>query len=381
MPELRLEQVFRYITHVEYVYNKKIQSSFSNTIGEGKMQHLESLWKKGKAFLGVIYPVIAGAMTWISDSQFVAAVCNEGAFGCLAAGNMEPDLFDEEIKTIKKLTESPFAVNLITIAPNYKRHLDVAVDNQIPFIVFAGSYPRKPEIERAKASGAKVLSFASTESLAHRLIDMGVDALILEGSEAGGHVGHVSLGILLQQVLFRVERVPVFVAGGIATGEYMAHLLLMGAAGVQLGTFFVLTEECQAHPKFKEAFIRARARDAISTPQIGSDLKVVPVRALRNKGHESFSDLQIDLIGKRKRKEISHSEAQYQVEVYWTGALRRAVREGDVEMGSLMAGQSVGLVDQVRPLKEAMHLLIGDAEAELKKVREKCQMEVKNDHR
>jgi enoyl-[acyl-carrier protein] reductase II len=381
MPELRLEQVFRYITHVEYVYNKKIQSSFSNTIGEGKMQHLESLWKKGKAFLGVIYPVIAGAMTWISDSQFVAAVCNEGAFGCLAAGNMEPDLFDEEIKTIKKLTESPFAVNLITIAPNYKRHLDVAVDNQIPFIVFAGSYPRKPEIERAKASGAKVLSFASTESLAHRLIDMGVDALILEGSEAGGHVGHVSLGILLQQVLFRVERVPVFVAGGIATGEYMAHLLLMGAAGVQLGTFFVLTEECQAHPKFKEAFIRARARDAISTPQIGSDLKVVPVRALRNKGHESFSDLQIDLIGKRKRKEISHSEAQYQVEVYWTGALRRAVREGDVEMGSLMAGQSVGLVDQVRPLKEAMHHLIGDAEAELKKVREKCQMEVKNDHR
>lgn len=338
------------------------------------MQHLESLWKEGKFFLGAKYPIIAGAMTWISNSQFVSAVCNEGAFGCLAAGNMEPDLFDAEIKKTKALTDKSFGVNLITIAPYYKQHLDVAVDNNIPFIVFAGSYPRKPEIERAKVSGAKVLSFASTESLAHRLIDMGVDALILEGSEAGGHVGHVSLGILLQQVLFKVDRVPVFVAGGIATGEFMAHLLLMGAAGVQLGTFFVLTEECQTHPKFKEAFMRARARDAISTPQIGSDLKVVAVRALRNKGHDSFSDLQVDLIGKRKRKEISHSEAQYQVEVYWTGALRRAVKEGDVEMGSLMAGQSVGLVDQIRPLKGAIHLLIDDAETELKKVRERCQM-------
>lgn len=338
------------------------------------MQYLESLWKDGKVFLGVEYPIIAGAMTWISDSQFVSAVCNEGAFGCLAAGNMEPELFDAEIKKTRELTDKPFAVNLITIAPYYKHHLDVAAENKIPFIVFAGSYPRKPEIERAKESGAKVLSFASTESLAHRLIDMGVDALILEGSEAGGHVGHVSLGILLQQVLFKVDRVPVFVAGGIATGEFMAHLILMGAAGVQMGTFFVLTEECRTHPKFKEAFIRARARDAISTPQIGSDLKVVPVRALRNKGHESFSDLQIELIGKRKNKEISHAEAQYQVEVFWTGALRRAVKEGDVEMGSLMAGQSVGLVDKIRPLRDALHLLIDDGEAELERVRKRCQM-------
>jgi enoyl-[acyl-carrier protein] reductase II len=348
--------------------------SVRTILGKEKMQHLEHLWKKGRTFLGVRYPIIAGAMTWISDSQFVSAVCNEGAFGCLAAGNMEPDLFDAEIKKTKELTNKPFAVNLITIAPHYKQHLDVAVDNKIPFIVFAGSYPRKPEIEHAKASGARVLSFASTESLAHRLVDMGVDALILEGSEAGGHVGYVSLGILLQQVLFKVDRVPVFVAGGIATGEYMAHLLLMGAAGVQLGTFFVLTEECQTHPKFKEAFIRARARDAISTPQIGSDLKVVAVRALRNKGHESFSDLQIDLIGKRKRREISHSEAQYKVEVYWTGALRRAVKDGDVEMGSLMAGQSVGLVDKIRPLKKALQLLIENAVKELEEVRKRCQI-------
>ncbi|MCJ7582648.1 MAG: nitronate monooxygenase, partial [Candidatus Aminicenantes bacterium] len=195
------------------------------------MDYLENIWRKGKDFLGVKTPIIAGAMTWISDSRFVADVSNAGAFGCLAAGNMDPSMLDEEIKKTQEYTKNPFAVNLITIAPNYKDHLEVAAENGVPFIVFAGSFPRQPEIKKAKSSGARVLSFASTESMAKRLIDMGVDALILEGSEAGGHVGHVSLGILLQQVLFKVNEVPIFVAGGIASGKYIAHLLLMGAAG------------------------------------------------------------------------------------------------------------------------------------------------------
>lgn len=335
------------------------------------MPNLESQWERGKNFLGVKYPIIAGAMTWISNSEFISAVSNEGAFGCLAAGNIDPPKLDEEIKRTKELTDKPFAVNLITIAPNYKEHLKVAVKNEVPFIVFAGSFPRQPEIQTAKKSGAKVLSFASTESIAKRQIDMGVDALILEGSEAGGHVGHVSLGILLQQVLFKIDEVPIFVAGGIATGSYITHLLLMGAAGVQLGTFFVMTEECRAHPRFKEAFIRARARDAVSTPQIGSKLKVVAVRALRNKGLESFGNLQIDLMEKRKEKKISHSEAQNQVEKYWIGALRRAVKDGDVEFGSLMAGQSIGLVNEIRPIKEALKFLIKEAEKELIRIKAK----------
>lgn len=337
------------------------------------MSNLDKIWQRGKKFLGVHFPIMAGAMTWISDSHFVSSVSNEGAFGCLAAGNMEPQLLDKEIKKTQELTEKPFAVNLITIAPHYKNHLKAAVKNNVPFIIFAGSYPRKPEIRIAKESGAKVLSFASTESLANRLIDMGVDALILEGSEAGGHVGHVSLGILLQQVLFQVQDVPVFVAGGIATGAYIAHLLLMGAAGVQLGTAFVLTEECRAHPKFKEAFIKARARDAVATPQIGSELKVIAVRALRNRGFDLFSDLQVELIQKRKNKEISHTDAQYQVENYWVGALRRAVQEGDIEFGSLMAGQSAGLVNQIKPLKDVLSGLVKEAEAELEKIKAKVR--------
>jgi enoyl-[acyl-carrier protein] reductase II len=256
-------------------------------------------------------------------------------------------------------------VNLITIAPNYKEHLRVAAESRVPFIVFAGSFPRRPEIRAAKESGAKVMAFASTESIARHLIDNGVDALILEGSEAGGHVGHVSLGILLQQVLFRVKDVPVFTAGGIATGAYIAHLLLMGAAGVQLGTFFVCTDECRTHPRFKEAFLRARARDAVSTPQISSDLKVVAVRALRNKGLEEFNQLQMELIEQRKAKEISHSEAQYAVENFWVGALRKAVQDGDTESGSVMAGQSIGLVDRILPLEEALDSLIRETREQL----------------
>jgi len=332
------------------------------------MLDLETLWRPGKEFLGTRYPIIAGAMTWISDADFTAAVSNAGAFGCLAAGNMPPPLLDDEIKKTKKKTLNPFAVNLITIAPNYREHLQTAVANQVPFIVFAGSFPRRPEIHLAKQSGAKVLSFASTESMARRLIDQGVDALILEGSEAGGHVGHVSLGILLQQVMFKINDVPIFTAGGIATGTLVPHLLLMGAAGVQLGTFFVITDECRTHPRFKQAFIRARARDAVATPQISSDLRVVAVRALRNRGLDAFNELQVKLINRRKNKEITQAEAQYEVEKYWVGALRKAVADGDVEFGSLMAGQSVGLVDRIWPLKEALAYLVQDAEKELNRL-------------
>ena len=337
------------------------------------MSELDTLWKKGKDFLGVRFPIIAGAMTWISDSRFVSAVGNEGAFACLAAGNMEPAKLDDEIKKTQALTRKPFAVNLITIAPHYKEHLRTAADNGVPFIIFAGSFPRHPEIKIAKESGAKVLSFASTESMAKRQIDMGVDALILEGSEAGGHVGHVSLGILLQQVLFKIDEVPIFVAGGIATGKYMAYLFLMGASGVQLGTYFVLTEECRAHPDFKKALIRAKARNAVATPQIGSELRVVAVRALRNKGHDQFSDLQMDLIQKQRNSEMTQGEAQYEVEKYWMGALRRAVQDGDIDYGSVMAGQSVGLVNRELPLKDALASLITEAEQELKTIRQKCK--------
>jgi enoyl-[acyl-carrier protein] reductase II len=305
-------------------------------------------------------------MTWISDSRLVRTVGEAGAFGVLAAGNMPLESLEAEVHALKSAGPAvPFAVNLITIAPNYQAHLKKVVEMGVPFIVFAGSFPRKGDVEAAKASGAKVMCFASTESIASRMIEYGTDALILEGSEAGGHIGHVSTMVLIQEVLFRFDQVPVFVAGGVATGRMIAHLLLMGAAGVQMGTIFAMSEECRAHPAFKERFRRARSREAMSTPEYDSSLPVVSVRAIKNRGTEDFGRLQLDLLRKIKAGEISRVEAQFQVEKYWIGALRRAVEDGDVDRGSLMAGQCVGLIDEVRPVRVIVEELVREAEETL----------------
>jgi len=219
-----------------------------------------------------------------------------------------------------------------------------------------------------KEAGCKALSFASTMSIAQQQIRFGVDGLILEGSEAGGHIGHVSLTVLLQQVLFEEPSVPVFVAGGIATGRIVAHLLLMGAAGVQMGTRFVMSEECRAHPRFKEAFVKARAREAVATPTYDRRLPVVAVRAVRNAALDDFNRLQLELIAQLNAGTLRREEAQMRVEEFWVGGLRRAVQDGDVEKGSVMAGQSVGLVDRVQPMAEIFEEILGDAEAEFVRV-------------
>ena len=328
----------------------------------------DGFFERGREFLRVDTPIICGAMTWVSDPALVAAVANAGAFACLAGGNTPVDILDKQIRETQQLTDKPFGINLITIAPLYKDHLELVREHNLPFVVFAGSFPRKSEVVKAKATGAKVLCFASTMSIANRMLSYGADALILEGMEAGGHVGHVSLTILLQQVLFKIKDVPIFVAGGIATGEMCAHLLLMGAAGVQLGTAFAVAEECTAHPDFKQRFIRAKAREAISTPEFDSRLHVVAVRALRNKGYEDFNQLQLKLMDELDQGALSQAEVQMRVEEFWMGKLRSAVVDGDIERGSLMAGQSVGLVNEIKPVKAIIQDLITDMEATFSRV-------------
>jgi enoyl-[acyl-carrier protein] reductase II len=327
----------------------------------------EKYWQRGRDFLGVKYPLVAGAMTWISTSALVKAVSDAGAFGVLAAGSMPSDILEQEVKALQE-DGCKFAVNLITIAPNYAAHLEKVASWRVPYIVFAGSFPHQEEVRIAKESGAKVMCFASNDSIAERMIAYGADALILEGSEAGGHIGHVSTIVLIQQVLFHYPQLPIFVAGGIATGKMVAHLLLMGAAGVQLGTLFAMAEESPAHPAFKERFRRARAREAFATPQYSSALPVVAVRALKNKGSEEFGRLQLELIRKLEDGEIHRNQAQHEVEKYWVGALRRAVQEGDVEYGSLMAGQSVGLIRDSKPVKEIVNGLVQEAEETFSKL-------------
>jgi enoyl-[acyl-carrier protein] reductase II len=238
-------------------------------------------------------------------------------------------------------------------------------------VIFAGSFPKENEIAIAKESGAKVMCFASTLSIAERMVRFGADAIILEGSEAGGHIGHVSATVLLQQVLFPLrDKVPIFIAGGIASGKMIAHVMAMGACGVQLGTRFVMTEECVAHQNFKDSFRRANARDAVSTPQYDSRLPVVAVRALKNKGMQKFGELQLSLLKQLQAGEINREKAQEEVEKFWIGALRKAVIDGDVVSGSLMSGQSVGLVDKILPVQGLIDELLTDASQELNWIRE-----------
>ena len=324
---------------------------------------LERVFARGREFLGVEVPIMCGAMTWISESGLVSLMSNLGGFGCLAAGNMPPDEFEAEVARTQELTDRPFAANLITIAPNYRAHLEILCASKLSHITFAGSIPRRTEVEQARASGAKVLCFASNPSIARRMLDYGADGLILEGSEAGGHIGHVSTAVLLQDVLFEFgAEVPIFVAGGIATGRMIGHLGLMGAAGAQLGTRFVVAEECLAHPRFKDVFIKARSREAIATPQYSSKLPVVAVRALNNPAMDQFGKLQLDLLQKLEMGAINRQDAQYEVEKYWVGSLREGAVDGNVEHGSLMAGQSVGLVREVQPLRDILAELVADAD-------------------
>jgi len=312
---------------------------------------------------------MCGAMTWVSDPKLVSTIGNAGGFGLLAGGNTPVDIFEEQIIETQELTDKPFGVNLITLAPVYESQLELVCKLGCPFVVFAGSIPKKSEIEKAKRCGARVICFASTAPLAHSLIDRGADALILEGSEAGGHIGPVALSVLIQQILFKVDMVPIFIAGGIATGRMMAHLLMMGAAGIQMGTRFIMAQECVAHPKFKETFRKAKAKDAMATPQFDSRLPVIPVRALKNECSLEFTKLQLKLLNELDNNLIDRHEAQSKVEEFWVGALRQAVIEGDVTRGSLMAGQSVGLVDKIQPLNEIISEVVNDAESEFQRLK------------
>jgi len=330
---------------------------------------IDKFFESGRQFLGCKYPIMCGAMTWVSDPKLVSAIGNAGGFGLLAGGNTPVDILEKQIIETGELTEYPFGINLITLAPVYKDQLALVCRLGCPLVVFAGGIPKKSEIQKAKEHGARVICFASTAPLAHQLIDRGVDALILEGSEAGGHIGPVALSVLIQQILFSVDSVPIFIAGGIATGRMMAHLLMMGAAGIQMGTRFIMAEECLAHSKFKETFRKAKAKDAVATPQFDSRLAVIPVRALKNDGSIEFAKLQLELLNKLDNNLLDKLEAQFKVEEFWAGALRSAVIDGDTERGSLMAGQSVGLVDKVQPLKEIMVEMVSQAESEMQRLK------------
>ncbi|MCP5379660.1 MAG: nitronate monooxygenase [Novosphingobium sp.] len=324
------------------------------------------LMARGAAFLGSEYAILCGAMSWVSERHLVSAISNAGGFGVIACGAMTPELLDGEIAGTRALTGKPFGVNLITMHPQLFELIAVCEKHGVSHVVLAGGIPPKGSVEAIKAFGAKVIVFAPTLALAKKLLRSGADALVIEGMEAGGHIGPVATSVLAQEFLPELaDEYLVFVAGGIGRGESMAGYLEMGAAGVQLGTRFACASESIAHPAFKQAFFRANARDAVASVQVDARLPVIPVRALRNKGTEEFTAKQREVAQLLDDGAVEMGEAQLRIEHYWAGALRRAVIDGDVENGSLMAGQSVGMVRQEEPVAEIIAALMTQCEAAL----------------
>lgn len=326
---------------------------------------LQALWQRGTDFLGSKYAVLGGAMTWVSERNLVSAISNAGGFGVIACGGMDTKLLSAEIEATRALTDKPFGVNLITLHPDIDNLIGVCRDHQISHVVLAGGLPSGASIAAIKDFGAKLMCFAPTATLAKKLVRSGVDAIVIEGMEAGGHIGPVSTSVLAQEILPVIRDVPVFVAGGIGRGDVLASYLEMGASGAQLGTRFVVAEECVAHEKFKKAFIRGNARDAIASVQIDPQFPVIPVRALKNEGTEKFMEKQREVVADFHAGKVNQDDAQMQIEQFWGGALRRAVVDGDVETGSVMAGQSVGMVKKIEPTQDIIDELVAQAVAYL----------------
>ena len=322
---------------------------------------LERLWARGTEFLGCRVAVMGGAMSWVSERHLVSAISNAGGFGVIACGSMNPDQLAAEIAGTQAMTERPFGVNLITMHPQLDDLVRVCLQANVGHIVLAGGITPGSAGRTVKDGGAKLTCFTPALVLAKRLIRSGADALVIEGSEAGGHIGPVSLNVLAQEMLPHVHDVPVFVAGGLGRGEAIVAYLEMGASGAQLGTRFAAAKESIAHPKFKQAFVRAAARDALPSVQLDERFPVIPVRGLVNEGTKRFLQHQQTTRDRYLSGELSREAAQLEIEHFWAGALRRAVIEGDVENGSVMAGQSVGMVTAEQSVAEIIEELVDQA--------------------
>ncbi len=326
---------------------------------------LDRLWRRGAEFLGCDIAILGGAMSWISERHLVSAISNAGGFGVIACGSMSPALLAAEIAATQALTKRPFGVNLITMHPELEALIGVCRAAGVGHVVLAGGVPSGAAVRAVKDGGARLICFAPALVMARRLIKLGADALVIEGSEAGGHIGPVSLTVLAQEILPHIDAVPVFVAGGLARGEAILAYLEMGAAGAQLGTRFAAAAESIAHERFKQAFVRANARDAVPSVQLDPRFPVIPVRGLANHGTTRFLAHQAEMIRAVGAGELTREAAQLSIEHFWAGALRRAVIDGDVEEGSVMAGQSIGMVTSVEPVAAILADLVAQAEAAL----------------
>ncbi|MFQ5925436.1 MAG: enoyl-[acyl-carrier-protein] reductase FabK [Dehalococcoidia bacterium] len=291
------------------------------------------------------YPVIQGGMAWLGTAELVSAVSNGGGLGIIGAGNAPPGWVREQIRLTRERTDKPFGVNIMLMSPFVEQVIEIVLEEGVPIVTTGGGNPGV-YIPRFKGAGIKVMPVVSSVALAKRLERSGADAIVAEGMESGGHIGETTTMALVPQVVDGVA-VPVVAAGGIGDGRGLAAALSLGAQGVQLGTRFVCAEECIAHARFKERLLEARDRATVVT---GHSLGH-PARCLENKMTRQFLAM-----------EKGGASAE-ELERFGEGKLQSGVLEGDMEGGSLMAGQIAGLVKEVKPAAAIIREMVAQAEA------------------
>ena len=293
--------------------------------------------------LGIKYPVLQGAMAWVADADLAAAVSNAGGLGVISAANMPPELLEKQLIRIKTLTDRPYALNIMLLSPTAGDAIELAAQYRVPIVTTGAGMPGKV-LDRLKPLGTLVMPVIASVSHAERVSKQGADAVIAEGMEAGGHIGEITTMVLLPQIADAVN-IPVIAAGGIADGRGVVAAFSLGAEGIQMGTRFLCCTECNVHPNYKKKVLDAGDRGTVITGRTLGH----PVRSLKNKFTQKFQELE------------DHCSPAPELEAYGAGKLRNAVVDGDVEFGSVMAGQSAGMVHEILAAAQIIRDIFEDA--------------------
>lgn len=305
--------------------------------------------------LNIKYPLFQGGMAWIGTAELASAVSNAGGLGIIGAGHMPPDILRAEIQKAKQWTNRPFGVNIMLMSPFVKEVMQVVVDEKVPVVTTGAGNPGE-YIPALKAIGSKVIPVVASVALAKRLVRTGVDAVIAEGMESGGHIGEITTMALVPQIVDAVD-VPVIAAGGIADSRGVAAAFALGASGVQMGTRFVLSQECIAHENYKKLVLKAKDRSTVVTGRSTGH----PVRVIANRLTREYLELE------------NHGAPVEELEKLGAGKLNLATHKGDVENGSVMIGQISGMLKDIKPVKEIIEDIMNGIPAIIDTIQKDCR--------